>query len=56
MTADLVELLNSFTQKASNHHRGFESQKLISPFLFVEEIDFRLLFFFFFVFFLFLMN
>ena len=28
VTTDLVEWLNSFSRKASNHHRGFESQKL----------------------------
>ena len=39
-TTGLVEWLNSFTRKASNTHRGFESQNLISLFLFVEEIDF----------------
>ena len=48
-TTDLVERLNSFTLEASNHHRGFESQKLVSLFLFVEEIDFRFFFFFFFL-------
>ena len=45
-TTDLVEWLNSFTRKASNHHRGFESQTLVSLFLFVQRIDFRLLLFF----------
>ena len=31
-TTDLVEWLNSFSWKASNHHRGFESPKLVSLF------------------------
>ena len=39
-TTDLVEWLNSFTGKPSNHHRGFESQNLVNLYLFVEEIDF----------------
>ena len=39
-TTDLVEWLNSFTRKASNPHRGFESQNLVSLFSIVEEIDF----------------
>ena len=39
--ADLVEWLNSFSQNTSNHHRGFDSQKLVSLFLFVERMDFR---------------
>ena len=38
-TIGLVEWSNSFTRKASNDHCGFESQNLISLFLFVEEID-----------------
>ena len=39
-TTCLVEWLNSLTRKASNDHRGFESQKL-SLFLFVEGVEFR---------------
>ena len=50
-TTDLVEWLISFTRKANKHHRGFESQTLVSLFLFVEEIDclflFSCVFFFF---------
>ena len=42
-TSDLIEQLDSLTRKASNHHRGFESQNFVSLF-FVEEIDFRFLF------------
>ena len=52
-TTDLVEWLNRFTRKTSNHHRGFASQKLVSlVFLFVEEIDIFLRVFFFFFFFM----
>ena len=40
-TTYLVEWLKSFTRKASKHHRGFESQNLVSLFLFDEETDFR---------------
>ena len=43
-TTDLVEWLNSLPRKASNLHRGFESQKLVSLLLFVEETDFLLFF------------
>ena len=41
-TTDLVGWLNSFTWKASKHHREFESPKLVS--IFVEEIDFSVCF------------
>ena len=43
-TTDLVEWLNSLPRKASNLHRGFESQKLVSLLLFVAETDFLLFF------------
>ena len=43
-TTDLVERLDSFSLKTSNHHRGFESQKLVSLFLFVEEMCVSVLF------------
>ena len=41
-TTDLIEWLNSFTRKASDHyhHHGIESQKFVSLFLFVQEIRF----------------
>ena len=55
-------VLNCLTRKASNHRRGFESQKLVRLLLFVDEIDFRFVcffrfsFFFFFFFFFFISN